>query len=146
MKCDTIRKHLSAWQDGELTPGMRRNVSTHLDQCSDCRLELTAIEQLTANLHKIPPPPISPGFPARVMARIVPQPQRRTGWLPAFAYAALFLLIFGLGLVITPRKAAPFQPESIIKISLTEALLDAQNAQLASVQDGIIDLFKEDVP
>jgi len=46
MRCHSVLKKLSAYQDGELKPQEKMEVGTHLQSCQSCREEYEKVEQV----------------------------------------------------------------------------------------------------
>ena len=42
--CNTVRSHLSAYHDGELSAGQAATVAKHVESCESCAAELSAFE------------------------------------------------------------------------------------------------------
>src|SRR5262245_58093086 len=114
--CWLVRRRLSAYQDGELSPGARTRVAGHVEACAGCRRELEALGRLRAALATDaadPPEAVWAAFWPQVRAQIAapapaPEPVWRRAWVglrvrpqlglaPALAGAALAVLA-----VVTP--------------------------------------------
>ncbi len=70
MKCSQVQKRLSAFQDGELNPKERAQVSDHLESCSACRNhyeEMEKVWQALGDLKEIVP---GPGFYGQLVKKI----------------------------------------------------------------------------
>jgi len=116
MTCETIRKELVAYRDGELLERDRAQIAAHLSTCAACAREearLARVSQLLTNLERVTP---SPDFAATFWRRLEQEGQVEreswfarwwrewlTGWqlMPALAGAAS-LLVF-LSYVLSSR-------------------------------------------
>lgn len=54
MTCQQIRPELDAYRTGEVAPDEALTIELHLDQCADCRSELTGVRQLATALRDLP--------------------------------------------------------------------------------------------
>jgi anti-sigma factor RsiW len=90
---------LAAYHDGELTPARQRLVEKHLQDCSTCRAELDAIQELSSLLKADPvPQQTSPQrFAAQVQLRLPhtspPSPRRSADKPPRWLLGAPAALI-----------------------------------------------------
>ena len=79
-----VREDLTALLDGALPPARREAVSRHLAGCGSCRAEHGRLAAALAALSRLPSPPEpSPGFEARLEARL--DLERRPGLLARLA-------------------------------------------------------------
>jgi anti-sigma factor RsiW len=129
--CWLIRRRLSAYQDRELSPGVRARVAAHVEGCDRCRGELLAFGRLRAALTlnaADPSEAVWATFWPQVRARIAapapaPAPVWRRAWdgvrarprlglAPALAAAALAVLA-----VVTPwQQRAPQQLTAPVQV------------------------------
>jgi anti-sigma factor RsiW len=118
--CWFVRRRLGGYQDGELSPGARDRVGTHIQRCEPCGRELAALGRLRAGLTfegADPPQAVWAAFWPQVRARIaVPAPapepvwdavrsRPRLGLAPAVAALALAILA-----VVAPWQRTPQAP------------------------------------
>ena len=135
MTCETIRKELVAYRDGELLERDRAQIAAHLSTCAACAREearLARVSQLLTNLERVTP---SPDFAATFWRRLEQEGQVEreswfarwwrewlTGWqlMPALAGAAS-LLVF-LSYVLSnrpPTTTTPSaSPSALLKINV----------------------------
>jgi anti-sigma factor RsiW len=71
--CRRIRKRLSAYQDGELSPAERERVRAHLEGCPACREKYEELEQVWQSLGELGEIRPTPGFYSRLVERIEEQ-------------------------------------------------------------------------
>lgn len=82
--------------------------SEHVNECPECRAELTRISELLDEVRNVAAPPRGPGYGREVWARLEPQlPRKKTSWwmrpwMLAPAAAALLIAAF-LGGMLTMR-------------------------------------------
>jgi hypothetical protein len=133
MICETIKPHLVAYRDGELSEQDRSRVTAHLNACPACTREekqLGRVEEMLINLERITP---SPDFAATFWHRLEQegqssqeQPESRLArwwrglredltswqWTPALAGAASLLVFLSYMLTGRPTTTptAPVQP------------------------------------
>jgi len=134
MTCETIRKELVAYRDGELLERDRAQIAAHLSTCAACTREearLARVSQLLTNLERVTP---SPDFAATFWRRLEQEGQAEresgfarwwrewlAGWqlMPALAGAAS-LLVF-LSYVLSnrpPTTTTPSaSPSALLKIN-----------------------------
>jgi anti-sigma factor RsiW len=100
--CDSWRKKVEAYVDGELTPPEARELGNHLRECHDCNgrlFELSQLKQAVANAGKAHSP--SAEFRAKIAKSIPAKPQLRRNWLGRLVVApAILVLILSLGVGI----------------------------------------------
>jgi anti-sigma factor RsiW len=95
MKC--VREELTAYLDGALEDLRREAVTRHLEGCGACRAEHDRLASAVAALSALPPPPPpSPGFEARLAARLARE--RRPGLLARLSARRLAVLAPAAGL------------------------------------------------
>src|SRR2546429_1898728 len=68
--CRNIRRELSAYLDGELTPPQRTEVETHLESCAHCQQELNEMKTLVTGVTALPKLQPAPRFLADVRRKI----------------------------------------------------------------------------
>ena len=104
-------EQLSAFFDGELTPGDAAIVERHVAECTECLEELSAMERTRRAMHMLPTPPASENLWDRIegalpkKAPLIPlftQPVQR------WAVAAALLVAVAIGtLVVNPLGLVP---------------------------------------
>ena len=72
--CRDIRAKLGRFADGELPLADQEPVRKHIQECSGCRNELNAIQELAATLNRTVVPPVPEGLTTAVMSRVREQP------------------------------------------------------------------------
>jgi len=133
MDCREVRACLVAFDRGRLTAHERTTVSSHLDECADCRRAATAESALNTTLDRLPrhaaPGPLrrrlevllasAPEEPP-APAAVAPSDRARSMWIPslvsAFAAAAVAVLVV--------RAMAPHAPGADASTLLDEAVND----------------------
>ena len=124
MKCRSVQKKLSAYQDRELEPKEQEQVKSHLLSCRDCReqfAELERVWKIVGQFEEIRPHP----WFYRQLLRKIEEPRER-GFLPMIerffgllrtpAVASIVLavgILAGtyLGNILARCDFFPFQPE-----------------------------------
>jgi Putative zinc-finger len=76
MKCRTIEKRLSAYQDGELSVSENEQVASHLAGCHSCREQHVKLQQTWRALGDVTEIRPTPGFYQRLSERIGQEPQK----------------------------------------------------------------------
>jgi len=124
MECEEVRESLSAFLDGELNEYEREAVRAHVERCSDCARELTALRQVSALYRRLedPEPPVD--LEERVLAQVR---RFRASGVPfwsrfsfpsspkaVLAVAASVLVVCGAA-VITARLIPSHQPVRLAK-------------------------------
>lgn len=105
-------ERLCAYLDGELPPGERTEVETHLAACPACTAllaDMTAVDAAAASLPAEAPEGYFDAFPSRVAARLgaASRTRARTRRLPAWTWAAAAALLLALVAPLTLRQPAP---------------------------------------
>jgi anti-sigma factor RsiW len=141
MNCQSVTRVLSACQDGELDPALRREVDRHLEGCPCCRAEWDGLQELDRRLRLSPPPSIDPFFPARVMAGLPPAAAKKYRLLPAAVYALVFAAIFLAGFLLQTAGGGPAPAEILPDATFSAVLLEPQDLGLLAVQEDTLKLF-----
>jgi anti-sigma factor RsiW len=81
MNCEELRQILAAEPEGELIEQQQREIGAHVLLCPDCRAYRAALRRVDALLAGAPMVSPSPGFAARVNARLEGRRLRRQTWL-----------------------------------------------------------------
>lgn len=76
MKCHTIEKKLSAYQDGELSVSEKKQVERHLAGCHSCREQHVKLQQAWQALRDLQEIPTPAGFYGRVTQKINHSPRQ----------------------------------------------------------------------
>jgi len=125
MTCSQWRAKLDTYADSALPPDEAADLEAHFRTCPTCaaealsRLKLKRMTQSAAARYTP-----SPEFRARIEKSIQKKPARTFAWIPAFAVAAVALMVLVIGLGVQMRRGTRDQ-------ALTE-LVDLHVATLAS--------------
>jgi len=124
MKCRSVQKKLSAYQDRELEPTEQEQVKSHLLSCRACREQFAELERVWQTLGEVKEIRPDPWFYPQVVRKI--REPRQQGLLPtierffqplrtpAIASILLAIGILGgayLGNILIQCDFLPFQPE-----------------------------------
>ncbi len=113
MTCETIRKELVAYRDGELLERDRAQIAAHLSTCAACAREearLARVSQLLTNLERVTP---SPDFAATFWRRLEQEGQvERESW---FALVFLSYVLSNRPPTTTTPSASP---SALLKINV----------------------------
>ena len=105
MNCTAIRKNLSAFEDGEVSPPLQFEIEAHLDSCPACQQALADLHHLWLALEDVVPPRPQPDFSQAVMRKITEKSEPEIfNWTWAWDYmfpapAAMAVMVI-LGLLI----------------------------------------------
>jgi anti-sigma factor RsiW len=129
MNCRDVEKTLSAYLDGELAPGRKDVVASHLSSCEACRSRLAEWGAVWKALDALPVAESSPAFRARVLARLrqtrPSASERLERFLIPVSAAAVALLGFWVGYIAGGGGSSTARaPESASPIAST-AYLDS---------------------
>ena len=86
MNCKKVILRLSAYQDGELSVPLARELERHLESCADCQSEWEACQALVDSLCRLAQPAPDLGFAFRIMAGLGTRPEKKFRLLPSLAY------------------------------------------------------------
>lgn len=129
-----IEHQLSAYLDGELTPGEMEDVRLHLTECASCQSELEDLRATKRLLGRLVQPGLPQRFTADMWSRIERETPRRWTWWPAWvprpamalAAVALALILVAVPMVQNHRdrlRAAEVGPDLFIRAA-TQAAAD----------------------
>jgi len=113
MKCDEIRKWLSAYADDELTTEQQKLVEQHLKECADCRNRLTEYKAVSQRLGILQAEPSLSNFTRSVMLKIKEPSKKRYAWsvkrslfvaVPLVIVLAVVGSLFVMKPFVTPEK------------------------------------------
>jgi hypothetical protein len=98
MSCSRMEKQMLPYVDGRLKASEQREVEAHLATCAACRMRVSEFRAVSGLLDKLPQIEPSDAFDARVRARVVAEPMKRSWWAvfapsPRAAFAASVLLL-----------------------------------------------------
>lgn len=109
--CLGIRRQLSAYLDGELSPHRRTALERHLVRCRSCHAALESLRRLEHPLQAVEVPPVGPDLAGRIVAEARKRRNacgkpnaiplyRRLSASPTWVFrgAAAAVLVIGLGL------------------------------------------------
>jgi anti-sigma factor RsiW len=158
--CWLVRRRLGAYQDGELSPGTRHRVETHVRGCTQCEGELSALGRLKAALAldtADPSEAVWTAFWPQVRDRITapalaPKSAWERGWeavrarprlglAPALAAATLAVLA-----IVAPWQRAPQQAPAPILVAPGLESLGVQQSALDQVVIQSIETEDPDLP
>jgi anti-sigma factor RsiW len=74
--CWTVRKALTAYQDGELRHGKAQRIEDHLRTCAPCHRELEELQRVTILLRTVREPSREPGYWPQAFIRLRGKIQR----------------------------------------------------------------------
>ncbi len=136
MKCRSVQKKLSAYQDGELDPKEQEQVKIHLLKCQSCSEQFAQLERTWQTLGELKEIHPDPWFYSQLVRKIREPRERDLSlglqWVfqrirtPAIASILLAVGILAgtyLGNIMTQCDFFPFQPER--PTDQQEALLDS---------------------
>ena len=123
MKCRSVQKKLSAYQDRELKPGEQQEISRHLQSCQSCREQYEKLDWLWQTLGEIEEIRPDPWFYPHLIRKIK-EPREQGLWptierffqplrIPAIASILLAVGILAgtyLGNILVQCDFLPFQP------------------------------------
>jgi len=114
MKCHDARRLFGPYWDDECTQAEREWLEAHFSSCAPCRHDYEDQARVLETMAALPRYEASPELLERTLARIrhvspAPDrlPERRTGWVPATAAAALLILGGALVLQWTATMRGP---------------------------------------
>ena len=144
MNCKKTLLRLSAYQDGELSAPLARELEHHLQGCAACRCEWEASQTLIAGLRRLTQPAPRPGFATRIMAGLRTRPEKKYRLLPSLAYtlAMLMIVVSGFLLEMSANGKAPDAPQPTSTFSAV--LAESRNLGLLAVQDSTLELLDGD--
>ena len=58
LRCSSVRKHLSAFLDGELDQRERKRMELHVSECADCRRETEKLREMIGFVGGVPRPEV----------------------------------------------------------------------------------------
>ena len=126
MKCRSVQKKLSAYQDNELETHDREQVRSHLLSCQACREQFAELEQVWQTLGRVEEIHTDPWFYRQIVRKI--KEPREQGLLPTIEHIFWFfrtpvtisiILIIGLlagtylGSILARRDLFPFQSNPV---------------------------------
>ena len=79
MKCRTVKKKLSPYQDGEVNPWEQEQIASHLADCQDCREQYAQLEKVRLTLAEIAEIRPDPWFCRQVVKKIK-EPRAIRSW------------------------------------------------------------------
>ncbi|MDZ4158606.1 MAG: zf-HC2 domain-containing protein, partial [Anaerolineaceae bacterium] len=114
---------LSAYLDGQLTPGERAEIEKQLEHRQELQADLTSLRVMQSLLRAVPSKPVPRSFTLTTMEAREAQP--RSAWLPALSFSSLgaaLLLVVSFIWQLAPGAATP------VMISAPKAAVELQAA------------------
>jgi len=134
MKCNNVKKKITAYLDGELNPIEKKESMLHIDDCMSCRKELEDMEFVTSMIKPLAPARPSPYFYIKIKHAIenklsnnyldyLPLKKLRTFGI---AFSLLVMSLFGsiLGKFVIPESNGYQVRIQEIKNALNLAVFD----------------------
>ena len=109
-----VSELLAAYHDGELTPNRRHQVENHLQDCSTCRAELAALEELSSFLkadfvpHQTPPERFAAQVQLRLPRAALSRTHRRASQPPRWVLGIPLALIIVWAFLQAALKVTTF--------------------------------------
>lgn len=122
-------ERLSAYLDGELSPGERSTVERHVATCQDCQWNLETLKQTVQRMRELPTVSVPRAFTIRVPAQPARVPRRR--WtLPVLQgatalVAVLLLFVVGGDYLLTGYFAGSVSQSEVLKQEAPAAAVEA---------------------
>ena len=133
MRCQTVKKKLSAYMDEALRPDERKLVMQHLKTCKNCAFELKKLEAVWDALGILPEIEAAPYFYPRLKTRMASFSKngrpiwKKQLWIP-FASAAVLLAGIFLGQTVGDGFNGNGSSQVVLGESYSEdELMDAFN-------------------
>ncbi len=137
MKCRSVQKKLSAYQDGELKPLEQEELNRHLLSCRSCREAYEQLERVWRTLGGLEEIRPDPWFYGQLVRRI--KEQREHGLLPALQHVfqvigapAIASIILVIGLVAGSYLGSSLARRDLFP-SQSNPVSDSQSAFFASM-------------
>lgn len=111
LRCDDVRRELSARMDGEIDTATDRLLEEHLAGCTECRRHEAALRQVKRAV-RLQVAPDVPDLTARIMDAVAPhQPRRRRAevWR---VRARIALVAAVIGALVTAGSVVPFRRDT----------------------------------
>ncbi|MGB9682477.1 MAG: anti-sigma factor family protein [bacterium] len=96
MRCDEVRRLLSAYYDKELPPEKIEAIREHLSYCTSCNKNLESIKKIHSLMDYFPILEVGPYFETQIFQRIEEEKRKKKRFSLGFKLA----LGFGIGLLV----------------------------------------------
>jgi len=111
MRCRTARRMLSAYLDGDLAEVEQARVAAHLEGCTECRAEASALKGAASALRTLSAVGSAPELTDDLRRRLAARAPRRLSWRWACAgVAAVAAVAVWFWLAARPQPVAPRSP------------------------------------
>ena len=152
-----FEEKLSAYLDGELTPGEHEAVEHHLETCSACQWELETLRQTIQWTRELPTLTVPPVFTIPVPPEPVRSPRRRWNFLPILQGATALiavLLVFAVAgdMVLGPMggSQAPDTayrqelavPSTMMATQMVEKAVEEPAAEMAEAERTVVETLE----
>jgi predicted anti-sigma-YlaC factor YlaD len=139
MKCHSIQKKLSAYQDGELKPQEQNEIRSHLLKCRSCAEQYEKLERVWQTLGQLDEIGPDPWFYPQLVRKIGDRRQNRRfvtlrqvyRWLPASAIVSVLLVV---GLLAGTYLGNILARCDFLPFSSTQTSRSSQETTLSSLQ------------
>lgn len=150
MKCNRVRKELSAYIDGEVSSRTRTRIENHLAQCSGCQQYKEHLSRLVESVRQVDRVEPSAEFWSATMRRIrtlvklpAPAPAVAPRLAPALV-ACLVVAVFVAGwIVLSAGRVAPgpTDEEVFTRVALVAELAELLNTE--TLEEGSAEIWSE---
>lgn len=142
MKCNEVKRLLSAYFDKELSEDKLLRIKEHLRYCSSCSSELKKIEKVHKLMEAFPVLEVGPYFESQIIERIDEESKKSK---KRFSLGLKFAISFALGglliLLITfkylPSQNEPIKPYPSLNTYLEE-YIESTGRHIAKNDPGLI--------
>jgi predicted anti-sigma-YlaC factor YlaD len=146
MKCNAIKKRLSAFQDGRLTDEEKHQIELHMDACRSCSQKFHELSVVWSLLSVLPVSEPLPFFYTRLEKRMAARSaDHRFHWIEKAVMPAATLAMVALGMVVG-SLAVKFS-EDLISSDPVFSELPAESMGLFSeepLSNGYFELFGQE--
>ena len=148
MKCNRVRKDLSAYIDGEVSSRRRAAIERHLAECSDCELYMERLSRVVKSVREVDRIEPSAEFWSATMRRIrtlvkVPGslPVVAPKWAPALVASVAVAICVAGWIVLSAIRAArgPTDEEMFTRVAIVAELAELMKAE--TLEEGSAEIW-----
>jgi len=140
VRCNEVKRSLSAYFDGELSEDKMLKIKEHLKYCNSCASELRKIERIHGLMESFPVLETGPYFEAQVIEKIERETRRKRyhlGLKLAIGFALGGILLFLVTFKYQPGQNEPAQSYASLDTYLQE-YIETSGRHMAGSNPGLI--------